>query len=168
MADRFLAFWETFEPPAVDDEDVEPVVVVVVEEGYTAAGGLKQIFVAMLATENCFNVEARGFCYVGELDAERRADDVVRRAFGRGSGLSGVGFARSACEFLLARLLGGLLRDERAGEAEDLFKWEHERSAGERTQKAAAGEVGEVKTQLRVAPERRGAPEVEYRRLQVG
>src|SRR5580704_800461 len=36
---RFLAFRETFQAPAVDEEEVEPAVVVVVVEGEAAASG---------------------------------------------------------------------------------------------------------------------------------
>ena len=58
MADRLLAFGKAFEAPAVDEEDVDPVVLVVVKEGGAAAGGFKQVFVAVLAAEDGLDVEA--------------------------------------------------------------------------------------------------------------
>jgi hypothetical protein len=58
MADRLLALGKAFETPAVDEKNVDPVVLVVVEESRAAAGGFKQVFVAVLAAEDGLYVEA--------------------------------------------------------------------------------------------------------------
>ena len=55
---RFLALRETFEAPAVDEEEIEPAVVVVIVEGQAAAGGFEEIFIFADATENGFDIEA--------------------------------------------------------------------------------------------------------------
>src|SRR5437016_4010229 len=49
VRDGFLSFGEAFEARAVDQEDIDPVVVIVVEEGHTAAGGFEQIFVLVFS-----------------------------------------------------------------------------------------------------------------------
>jgi hypothetical protein len=56
MADRLLALGKAFEAPAVDEENVYPVVVVVVKKGGAASGGFKEIFVAMFAAKDCLYV----------------------------------------------------------------------------------------------------------------
>ena len=57
-------------PPAVDEENVEPAVVVVIVESDAAARGLEQVLVLMLAAENCFGVQAGFLGDVDEGDAE--------------------------------------------------------------------------------------------------
>ena len=52
MADWLLALGKAFEPPAVDQENVNPVILVVVEEGCAAAGGFEQVFVAVFTAED--------------------------------------------------------------------------------------------------------------------
>jgi hypothetical protein len=46
---RLLALGKSFQPPAVDQKQIEPSVVVVVVEGQAAAGGFKQILVLEFA-----------------------------------------------------------------------------------------------------------------------
>ena len=70
VAIRLLAFGEALEPPAVDQENVEPVVVVVVVEGDAAAGGFEQVLVLVLAAEDGFGVEAGLLADVDEGDAD--------------------------------------------------------------------------------------------------
>ena len=55
---RSWPFGEAFEAGAVDEEDVEPVVVVVVVEGDSAAGGFEEVFVLVLASVDGAGVEA--------------------------------------------------------------------------------------------------------------
>ena len=119
MADRLVALGKAFETPAVDEEDVEPVVVVVVKEGGAAAGGFEQVFVAVLAAEDGFDVEAGLFGHVDKLDAERRAGDGGEDAFGRGARLGGVGLAGAAFGFLRG-FLG--VEPRRARQAEHIFE----------------------------------------------
>ena len=69
---RFLVFGKAFETPAVDDENIQPTVVVVVVESDAAAGGFEKIFIFVLAAVEGFSVEARFFGYVEEIDAKRR------------------------------------------------------------------------------------------------
>ncbi len=70
------ALWErAVEARAVDEEDVDPVVVVEVVEGYAAAGGFEQEAVLVLAAVDGFGVEAAGFRDVDEAEAERRSGD---------------------------------------------------------------------------------------------
>ncbi len=51
-----LAGGEAFEASAVDQENVEPAVVVVIVESDPAAGGFEEVFVLVLAAENGFGV----------------------------------------------------------------------------------------------------------------
>ena len=89
MANWLVAFGKAFEPPAVDEENVDPVVLVVVEKGCAAARGFKQIFVAVLAAEDGLDVEAGFFGHVDKLHAERRARHGRRSAlWGRPAGAS--------------------------------------------------------------------------------
>ena len=69
MAGGRLAFREAFEARAVDEEDVNPVVVVVVVEGDSAAGGFEKIFILVLASVDGAGVEAGLFGDVDEGDA---------------------------------------------------------------------------------------------------
>src|SRR5438105_15114028 len=59
----------------IDQENVEPAIVVVVEKGGAAARGFKQVLVAVLAAENCFRPEASLTCDVDKLHAQRQASD---------------------------------------------------------------------------------------------
>ena len=130
MRDGFLAFGKAFEPGAVDEEDVEPVVVIVVEEGDAAAGGFEEVSVLVLATVDGLCVEARLTCYVDEADAERSAGNGRGRSFGRGPRLSVVSRALPQ--------LGGRLGILRDCKGENVVKREDERSGGERGEETAA------------------------------
>ncbi len=57
MIGGFLASGKTLEARAVDQENVQPAIVVVVVESDAAAGGFEKVFVLMLAAENSFGVE---------------------------------------------------------------------------------------------------------------
>jgi len=58
MRNRFLASRKTFETPAVDEENIQPAVVVVIIKSDTAAGGFEKVFVFVFASENGFRVQA--------------------------------------------------------------------------------------------------------------
>jgi hypothetical protein len=105
MADRFLSLGKSLKAPAVVELDVEPVVLVVVKEGRATACGFKQVFVAVFATEDGFDVEAGLFGNVRELDTEGRAYDGRRLALGRRAGRRFIGRAGNAGGFLCLRLL---------------------------------------------------------------
>src|SRR5437868_6023111 len=59
MRSRLAACRETLQPRAVDQEDVQPSVIVVVVEGDTAAGGFEQVLILVLAAVNRLCVESR-------------------------------------------------------------------------------------------------------------
>src|SRR5689334_5194220 len=119
MADRFLSLRKALEARAVDEEDVEPAIVVVVVERHAATGGLQQILVLVLAAENRLRVQAGFFCDVHEGDAQvsgklrRRSSSWCCSRFRIGHALSG----------------GSILRERyrRPRSREYLFKAEDER-----------------------------------------
>src|SRR5947199_8813320 len=61
---------ETLQPRSVDQEDIQPAVIVVVIEGDTAASGFEQIFVLVLAAVNGFCVEPGFSRDIQEADPE--------------------------------------------------------------------------------------------------
>jgi hypothetical protein len=65
-----LASGKTLEAHSVDQEDVQPAIVVVIVESDTAAGGFEQIFVLMLATKDRLGVEARFSSNIQETDTQ--------------------------------------------------------------------------------------------------
>ncbi len=75
VRDGFLALGKAFDTGAVDEEDIDPVVVIVVEESYAAACGFEEISVFVFATVDGFGVEAGLAGDVDEADAERSAGD---------------------------------------------------------------------------------------------
>ena len=88
MRDGFLALRKSLDAGTVDEEDVDPVVVIVVEEGYSATRGFKQISVLMFTTVDRFGIEAGLTGYIDEADTERCAGDSRRGPFGAGRGLT--------------------------------------------------------------------------------
>ena len=88
MADGLVALGKAFEPPPVHEKDVEPVVLVVVEEGRAAAGGFEQILVAMFAAEDGLDVQAGFFRHIDKLHAQRRSGH-RREAAPLGAGRAG-------------------------------------------------------------------------------
>jgi hypothetical protein len=66
----FLIVGETFQAPAVDQENIQPAIVVVIVESDSAAGGLKQKFILVFAAEDRFCVEAGFFGDVQKAYAE--------------------------------------------------------------------------------------------------
>src|SRR5262249_4135680 len=85
-ADRRLARRPLrFQASAVYQKDVQPAVVVVIEEGASAAGGFQQVFVLALAAEDRFRAQAGLACYVDELHTERQPrDQLVERKYRHG------------------------------------------------------------------------------------
>ncbi len=70
MRNWFLALGKSFEAPAVHQENIQPVVVVVIVESDAAAGCFEQIFVFVFAAEDSFGVEAGFAGDVDEADAD--------------------------------------------------------------------------------------------------
>ena len=68
---RLLSLRKTFEHRAVDEEDVEPSVFVIVEHGRAAAGGFEQVLVGLFSTVDSCRDQARLAGDVGEREAER-------------------------------------------------------------------------------------------------
>ncbi len=58
MRSRLAAGGKAFQPRAVHEKNIEPAVVVVIVEGDAAARGFQQIFVFVLAAENCFRIQS--------------------------------------------------------------------------------------------------------------
>src|SRR6202034_1051210 len=84
---RLLACGETFQTPSVDQEHVEPAVVIVIVKGKTAAGGLEKIFVPAFAAIGGFHSQSRLLNDIDEADAERRAfNGRLGAFFGRSRG----------------------------------------------------------------------------------
>ena len=82
-ANGLMALGKSFEPPAVDEKDVEPVVLIVVKECGAAARGFEQVLVAVFAAEDHFHIQPSLFGDVDKLHAERRAGNRRWRALGR-------------------------------------------------------------------------------------
>src|SRR5438034_3926666 len=59
MGGRLFAGRKTFQAPTVYQKNIQPAIVVVVVERDAAAGGLKQVFIFVLATVNRLCVESR-------------------------------------------------------------------------------------------------------------
>jgi hypothetical protein len=78
MRSAFLSSGKSFETPAIHQKNIQPAVVVEIVESYAATGGLEEIFVLVLPTENRFGVEA-GFA----RDVEKCHAEIVRRSCGR-------------------------------------------------------------------------------------
>src|ERR1700753_279953 len=102
MTAGFLPGGKAFESPAIDQEEVEPTVGVVVVEGEPAAGGLQQIFVGFLAAINSFGGKACLLHNVSEADAQRCS---LQRRFGAGRWRSRLSVVASflRADFLLWR-----------------------------------------------------------------
>src|ERR1700722_12041386 len=73
MTARFLPGGKAFESPAVDEEEIEPAIGVVVVEGESAAGGFEQIFVGLLAAVDSLGGKACLLHNVSEADAQGRS-----------------------------------------------------------------------------------------------
>jgi len=123
MRVRFPAFWKTFQAPAVDQENVQPAVVIIVVESYSATGGLEQEFIFVFATEDRFCVEAGFFGDVQKVDAEGGR----RRGSGRRRG------RLLRCDWRLRSS-----RKERTNSCKDIFQRQDERGTAERLKEAAA------------------------------
>jgi hypothetical protein len=130
---RFLALGETLEAPAIDKEEVEPAVVVIVVEGEAAAGGFEKIFVFADAAEDGFDVEARAFDDIDEGDAEWSAFDGGFRPWRRRCGL-GVVAAFDGANLWFRRGFLLLL----TGQGQNICEGKYESGAAERAKKFSA------------------------------
>lgn len=70
MRDWLASCRETFQPRAVDQEDIQPAVIVVIIEGDATAGGFEQVFVFVFAAVNRFRVEPRLFRDIQKADPD--------------------------------------------------------------------------------------------------
>ena len=70
MVGRFFALFKSFEERAVQHQEIEPGIVVVIVEGDTAAGGLEEISIFVFVPKNGFGVEAGLASNVDEADAQ--------------------------------------------------------------------------------------------------
>src|ERR1035441_3710872 len=75
MAQRLFARRETFQAPAVHQEDIQPAIVVVIIESQAAAGGFEKIFILTLAAIDGLYGQARLFDHIHKTKTERRALD---------------------------------------------------------------------------------------------
>src|ERR1700733_8441598 len=55
---RFLALRKTLQPPAIDQKEIDPAIVIVVVEGQATASSFKEVFIGEFAAVDCLNVEA--------------------------------------------------------------------------------------------------------------
>ena len=133
--DGFGALGEAFKAGSVDEEDVDPVVVVEVVKGDAAAGGFEQETVFVFAAVDGFGVQAGLPGDVDEGDAKRGAED-GGGGLGCGLGLGVEGRAGADGIGLLRGLLGG------ESEREDVLEGENEGGAGEGAEEVAAGVGG--------------------------
>lgn len=69
MRSGLAASREAFKTRTVDQEYVEPTVVVVIVKRDSTAGSLEQVLIFMLAAEDCFDVQARFFGDIDEADS---------------------------------------------------------------------------------------------------
>lgn len=131
MGERFLALRETFNAGAVDEEDVEPVVLVIVEEGNTATSRFEKVTILVFSAVDRFSVQARLPGYVDKADAKRSSSDGGRRTFGSGTRLGIVGRTRAdlRCAWDLRVLC----------QRKNIVEREHERSSRERGEERATG-----------------------------
>src|SRR5277367_3099384 len=73
MTTGFLPGRKAFESPAIDEEEIEPAIRVVVVEGEPAARGFQQIFVGFLAAVDGLDGKAGLLHDVSEADTQRRS-----------------------------------------------------------------------------------------------
>jgi hypothetical protein len=73
MAGGFRLFCEALQPPAVDQKDVQPAIVVIVVKRHAAAGSFEKIFVLPLAAIDSFRVQSSLRGYIDELQSQRRS-----------------------------------------------------------------------------------------------
>ena len=80
MIGRFLTSGKAFEACAIDEENVEPAVVVVIIESDTTTSGLQKEFILVLAAEKSLGMEARFTSNVHKSNSEfrfRRRDELA-------------------------------------------------------------------------------------------
>jgi hypothetical protein len=93
VRDWFLAFGKALETSAVDEEDVDPVILIEVEESYSAACGFEEVTVLVFAAKDSFGIETGLTSDVNEGDAERSSGNRGWRTLWRGTGFGIVGGA---------------------------------------------------------------------------
>ena len=117
MRTRRLTSWKAFQPRTVDKNIVQPPVIVVIVESYSAAGCFQKIFIFVLAAEDGLDIKSRLARDIHNAHAE------IRRSGYRGNGRRGL---RSVAE---QRSAGCGSR-----EREDIFQCQHQRGTAQRLQ----------------------------------
>ncbi len=70
MTRRLLAGGKSFQPSSIDEEYIEPAVIVIIVKGDAAPGSLEQVFVFVFAAEDRFGVQACFASYIEKRKAE--------------------------------------------------------------------------------------------------
>jgi len=112
VANRLLALGKAFQPPTVDDKDIQPIVLVIVEERHAAASGFEQIFVLVLAAVDRLRGQPGGFGDIHKAQAERSAGDGRSEFDGFGLGVKRRPL-HAGDRLLLRGRLGGRLSQSR-------------------------------------------------------
>lgn len=81
MALRLLPFGKAIKTPSIDKENIEPVVVVVIVKGHSAAGRFEEVFISVFPAVNGLRIQAGLARYVNEADAQRSSCDWRRQPF---------------------------------------------------------------------------------------
>jgi len=113
MRSGLVARWKAFEARSVYQENIQPAVIVVIVKGDSAAGRFEQVFVFVLAAENCFDVQARVF---GDVDEAH-------------SNVGGLWRAAFRCRRLLKNRKG--MHAPRPSKSQNIFERQHERGTAE-------------------------------------
>ena len=125
MRSGLFAGGEAFEAGTVDEENVEPAVVVVVVEGDTTSGGLEEIFVFVLAPEDGFGVEPGLASHIEKSNAEIGRWCRNGRELGRRRGV-------------LLRACQGRFPPGGASQGEDILEGKNKRGAAQRSKECPA------------------------------
>src|ERR1700683_1238105 len=136
MTMRLFAFGKSFQPPSIDQEDVQPAIVVVVIEGESATRRFQQILVLAHAAVDRFEFEARTLDYIHEADTEWRAFDRRFRTWRRRSWLRIVA-ALDRTNILSCPILWNPLL-LRSGQGQNICEWKYKSGSAQRTKKSSA------------------------------
>src|SRR5580704_6302397 len=133
MTMRLFAFGESFQPPSIYQEEVQPAIVVVVIEGEAATRRFQQILVFAHAAVDSFEVEPRTLDYIHEADTEWCAFDRRFRTRRRRSGLSIIA-ALDRTNILSSTILRDTLL-LRSGQDQNICEWKYKSGSAQRTKK---------------------------------
>jgi len=80
MAHRLLPLRKALKPPAIHQEDIEPIILIVVKECNSASGRLKEVLVGVLATINGLDIQPglpRNI-YKADSNRPRQAQNILK------------------------------------------------------------------------------------------